>query len=256
MGDQGKKGRARVVTREDYSPQGFRWLRLKRLSYVDRRGNKRNWESAERSTRPPSGIDAVAVYARLVSKGSKGGEQVVLVSQFRPPLDCNVLELPAGLVDSGETPAEAALRELREETGLVGKATRESPVVFSDPGMSSANMKLVEVVVDMDDTRNQVPTQELDEGEDIKVHYVSADKLGQELQSLSESEDLAIDARLYAVAFGQDLNRPPPSSSRGWMSKKMDFSFSVDPQMVLFTSAVFLSTAVLARLTKHLFLSK
>jgi 8-oxo-dGTP pyrophosphatase MutT (NUDIX family) len=41
--------------------------------------------------------------------------------QFRPPVAMFVLELPAGLIDHHETPPQAALRELREETGYTGK---------------------------------------------------------------------------------------------------------------------------------------
>lgn len=46
---------------------------------------------------------------------------LLLVSQFRPPVGACVVELPAGLIDAGETDQggvqRAALRELAEETG-------------------------------------------------------------------------------------------------------------------------------------------
>ena len=41
--------------------------------------------------------------------------------KFRHPVNNNVLELPAGLIDPGETPFETALRELKEETGYTGR---------------------------------------------------------------------------------------------------------------------------------------
>jgi 8-oxo-dGTP pyrophosphatase MutT (NUDIX family) len=44
-----------------------------------------------------------------------------LQKQFRPPIDQVVIEVPAGLIDEGESAEECALRELREETGYVGR---------------------------------------------------------------------------------------------------------------------------------------
>jgi ADP-ribose pyrophosphatase len=58
--------------------------------------------------------DAAAVLAI-----TRGGE-VVLVRQFRPGPDRVLDELPGGLVDPGESPLDAAARELLEETGYRG----------------------------------------------------------------------------------------------------------------------------------------
>jgi 8-oxo-dGTP pyrophosphatase MutT (NUDIX family) len=44
-------------------------------------------------------------------------ERVVIVRQYRPAVEKYTLELPSGLVDPGESPAQAAARELLEETG-------------------------------------------------------------------------------------------------------------------------------------------
>ena len=46
-------------------------------------------------------------------------KKIVLVQQFRPALGMSMLELPAGLTDTGETHEEAITRELREETGYI-----------------------------------------------------------------------------------------------------------------------------------------
>jgi ADP-ribose pyrophosphatase len=49
-------------------------------------------------------------------------DRLVMVRQFRPGPDRVVLTLPGGLVDPGETPQEAGLRELREETGYAAES--------------------------------------------------------------------------------------------------------------------------------------
>src|SRR6187549_829015 len=60
--------------------------------------------------------------------------QVLLVRQPRPAVGAAVLELPAGLVDAGETPLECARRELAEETGY--RAEHLEPLVefYTSPG--------------------------------------------------------------------------------------------------------------------------
>jgi ADP-ribose pyrophosphatase len=58
--------------------------------------------------------DIVAVLA-LTEEG-----EVILARQFRPGPEEILLELPGGLIDEGESPAEAARKELLEETGFEG----------------------------------------------------------------------------------------------------------------------------------------
>ena len=54
-------------------------------------------------------------YAAVVA--ITGRNEVLIVRQYRPAVEHETLELPSGLIDPGETPAEAARRELLEETG-------------------------------------------------------------------------------------------------------------------------------------------
>ena len=60
--------------------------------------------------------DGVIIYS--IVKDEDGQDKVVLIRQYRYPIDGYIYEFPAGLVDAGEDYAQAAVRELREETGL------------------------------------------------------------------------------------------------------------------------------------------
>ncbi len=77
------------------------------IHYRDSHGIVRTWEAVERV-----GIGGIVVMVAITPSGS-----VLLEKQFRPPLGRHVIELPAGLVDPGETMEQAAARELVEETG-------------------------------------------------------------------------------------------------------------------------------------------
>src|SRR5215467_16058196 len=48
-------------------------------------------------------------------------ENILLVSQYRTAARKNLLEIPAGKIEQGETPQQAALREMAEEIGYVGR---------------------------------------------------------------------------------------------------------------------------------------
>ena len=48
----------------------------------------------------------------------------MIIVQYRPPVEAFCVEFPAGLIDEGESPEQAAVRELKEETGYSGKVCR------------------------------------------------------------------------------------------------------------------------------------
>jgi ADP-ribose pyrophosphatase len=61
--------------------------------------------------------------------------EVLLVRQYRPPLEMMELGLPAGLVEEGEKPEAAARRELLEETGHAGGEWETLGCVASSPSL-------------------------------------------------------------------------------------------------------------------------
>ena len=64
-------------------------------------------------------------------------DQVVFVRQFRHGLERVTLEIPGGAIDPGETPRRAAIRELKEETGYVGRRIRKLGVVEPNPAIQA-----------------------------------------------------------------------------------------------------------------------
>jgi ADP-ribose pyrophosphatase len=69
-------------------------------------------------------------------------QRVVLVRQQRAGAGGPLLELPAGNLDDGEPPIDAAQRELREETGLHGGAWTEVASVYTTPGYCDERIHL------------------------------------------------------------------------------------------------------------------
>jgi ADP-ribose pyrophosphatase len=69
--------------------------------------------------------------------------QLVLVRQFRYGINDFSLEIPGGVIDAGEDPVAAGVRELREESGYVGARARLLGSVHPNPAMQSNRCHLV-----------------------------------------------------------------------------------------------------------------
>ena len=67
---------------------------------------------------------------------------VLLVEQFRYPYMEDVLEAPAGKLEPGEDPFEAAKRELREETGMVATEWFDLGWDYPSPGYTNEIIRL------------------------------------------------------------------------------------------------------------------
>jgi ADP-ribose pyrophosphatase len=70
---------------------------------------------------------------------AEGNPSVVLVSQYRPPYEEVVLEIPAGMRDiAGEDTAAVARRELAEEAGLAAGRLEQLVAQYPSPGMTDS----------------------------------------------------------------------------------------------------------------------
>lgn len=62
---------------------------------------------------------------------------VVLIKQFRKPIEKVIIELPAGKLDKDEDPVNCAKRELEEETGLSAQELVKLTEIYTTPGFSN-----------------------------------------------------------------------------------------------------------------------
>jgi ADP-ribose pyrophosphatase len=69
-------------------------------------------------------------------------DNVLLVKQFRKPVEKELLEIPAGGIDPGESPEEAVIRELQEEIGHMPRNIKKLGGFYSAPGYLSEYLYL------------------------------------------------------------------------------------------------------------------
>ncbi len=69
-------------------------------------------------------------------------DNVLLVKQFRKPVEKELLEIPAGGIDPGETPEDCVRREMREETGFLPRKVEKLGGFYSSPGFCTEYLYL------------------------------------------------------------------------------------------------------------------
>jgi ADP-ribose pyrophosphatase len=103
-----------------------------------------------------------------------GDGRLILIRQYRPSIDREIWEVPAGSVDAGESPDEAAARECEEEIGLLPRRVERIRGLFPTPGFCSEELIFYKV------SDLQKPpadsTRKPDEDEDIQSRAVTIDE--------------------------------------------------------------------------------
>lgn len=152
------------------------------------------WQYATR----PNAAGVVAIVAQ------HDDGRIVLIEQYRPPVNARVIELPAGLVgddgDPNEPLVEAAKRELEEETGYTARHWRQLTTASSSAGITD---EAVTFLLATGLTKTS-PGGGID-GEDITLHEVPHDTLRPWLDQ-QQAEGKHVAASLLAGLW--TANRP------------------------------------------------
>ncbi len=124
-------------------------------------------------------------------------EDVVMVEQYRHGAGRTSCELPAGVIDPGESALEAARRELAEETGYVAKHWTPISVVFTEP---SRHTNRAHFFFASGATRSM--NTKFDPSENIRLRLMKTAELFRALDAGEVVHGLHVGAILKAVRLG------------------------------------------------------
>jgi ADP-ribose pyrophosphatase len=118
--------------------------------------------------------------------------RLVLVSQFRFGTDDFSLEIPGGVLDRGEDPVAGGLRELREETGYVGKNARLIGRVHPNPAIQSNTCHVILI-----EHAAPVATTQWDHDEEMAISALPVDEVYALAHAGRITHALVLDALLF-----------------------------------------------------------
>ena len=180
--------------------------RAYRYESVSRKGRAAYMEELRGlSQNPPHAQipDAVCIVPRTADN------RLVLIKEFRYPVNSWCIAFPAGLIDPGETYEHAVERELREETGYALKrdahgAAHVRPLAqpsLSSAGMSEESIQVVYVHVENEPTLGQAP----ESTEYIQVFTVPVDEVPAFLAR--NTTPISTRAQLILETFARNVER-------------------------------------------------
>ena len=163
-----------------------KFLNFYHAIYENKKGEKRNWFIASRKNEAAMRAQALEgkedqVDAVLIVARHEAEDKLVIIKQYRVPLNDYLYELPAGLIDEGEDYKVSVARELKEETGLDLVAIDEHASVgkaYLSAGMTDESVALVYCTC-----KGNLSKAYMEADEDIEPMFVSKEEAKEILES-------------------------------------------------------------------------
>ena len=174
-----------------------KFISLYNVKYLNKSNKEKNWTVASRKSKEvlegiyldnkKDKVDAVIICAY-----HKASEKLVIIKEFRVPINKYIYELPAGLIDSDDKNFESAVkRELKEETGLDVieiKKDLSCNQVYLSPGMTDESAAFVYCICE-----GKISSEFLEDDEDIEAILVSQE----EAKEIIKNNIISLDIRAY-----------------------------------------------------------
>lgn len=167
-----------------------KWIYLQEITWRGHDNVDRVWEAVGRV----HSAGAVMMIP-ILSDG-----RIIIIRQFRPPVGGYIYEFPAGLINPGESPAETAVRELKEETGYIGRIVTCTPAAYTSPGLSSECVYIAEMYVDLAE-QGDLDTH-FDESENIETFLIEPKDLPEFLKK-ADIEGNKVDSKIFMWMLAQ-----------------------------------------------------
>ena len=163
------------------------FVELIQTNYINTKNKISQWVWCRR----PKGRKAVVIAATI--EDSDGVNRLVVIQEYRIPIEGYEIGFPAGLIDKDESPEDAIRRELEEETGLkVEEIKHISPAVLSSAGITDEAIHMAYVIVSGTPNKDK-----LESSEEIDTYLMDVDEVKDVMNS--DGKNYVIGKSAYTI---------------------------------------------------------
>ena len=147
-----------------------------------------------------SGLEPVLVDApEWVCIIVKRGDEFLIEKQFRYGSNCDIEEFPCGMVEKGESPHEAALRELEEETGIRVELRCLQYLGATNPNPAFMTNRMHYFYLNLDKCGYEQLERKLDPHEVIGLHWEGMNAFCERIMNLAKHQSPKVPAILLSA---------------------------------------------------------